>query len=150
MDHVVYLDAKSKEMDNLLNGKKSMIIRGASGRKIPHGRVNKGDVLYFINNNGEGLIKARGAVCSVYSSGVLSREESFETIIKQQDKLQLPDRQFEKVAGKRYLVLIGVDNIEEIDHLRIDKSSYTNMDDWLTVGDIHNCIVRNAVRSLAT
>lgn len=150
MDHVVYLDAKSKEMDNLLNSKKSMIIRGASGRKIPHGRVNKGDVLYFINNNGEGLIKARGVACSVYSSGILSREESFETIIKHQDKLQLPDRQFEKVAGKRYLVLIGVDNIEEIDHLRIDKSSYTNMDDWLTVGDIHNCIVRNAVRSVTT
>lgn len=150
MDHVVYLDAKSKELDNLVNGNKSMIIRGASGRKIPHGRVNTGDALYFINNNGEGIIKARGVVCSVYNSGLLSREESFETIIKHQNKLQLPDRQFEKVAGKRYLVLIGVDNIEEIDHLRIDKSSYTNMDDWLTVGNVQNCILHNVVKSLTT
>ena len=150
MDHVVYLDAKTKELENLVNGIKSMIIRGASGRKVPYGRVNKGDVLYFINNNGEGKIKARGVVCSVLNSGMLSREESFEMIIKHQDRLQLPDRQFEKLAGKRYLVLIGVEGIEEIDHFRIDKSSYTNMDDWLTVGNIQNCILHNVVRSLTT
>jgi len=34
MNHVVYLDAKSNELENLLSGKKSMIIRGATGRKV--------------------------------------------------------------------------------------------------------------------
>ena len=150
MDHVVYLDAKAKELENLVNGNKTMIIRGASGRKTPYGRVNTGDNLYFINNNGEGKIKAHGVVCSVWNSGLLSREESFETIIKHQDKLQLPDRQFEKLAGKRYLVLIGVRDVEEIDQFRIDKSSYANMDDWLTVGDIQNCILHSVVRSMTT
>jgi hypothetical protein len=29
MDHVVYLDAKEKELDKLRSGQKSMIIRGA-------------------------------------------------------------------------------------------------------------------------
>lgn len=53
MDHVVYLDAKSNELENLLSGKKSMIIRGATGRKVPYGKVNVGDILYFINNNAE-------------------------------------------------------------------------------------------------
>ncbi len=32
MDYVVYLDAKAGELDNLLSGKKTMIIRGAAGR----------------------------------------------------------------------------------------------------------------------
>jgi hypothetical protein len=44
MDHVVYLDAKSNEFEKLLDGSKSMIIRGVICRKLPHGRVNKGDV----------------------------------------------------------------------------------------------------------
>ena len=47
MDHVVYLDAKAKELDLLISGEKGMIIRGATGRKMPYGRVNTGDVLYF-------------------------------------------------------------------------------------------------------
>lgn len=39
MDHVVYLDAKEKELNKLLSGQKTMIIRGAAGRKMPYGRV---------------------------------------------------------------------------------------------------------------
>ncbi len=141
MDHVVYLDAKAKELENLVKGNKSMIIRGAAGRKIPYGRVSEGDILYFINNNGEGEVKARGVVTSVMNSDKLSVEESFETIIRHQDKLQLPDEQFEKWAGKRYLVLIGLNDVHRVEPFPIDKSSFTNMDDWLPVGKIENIVL---------
>jgi len=144
MDHVVYLDAKAKELENLINGNKSMIIRGAKGRKPPYGKVNEGDVLYFINNNGEVEVKARGVVSSVFNSDKLSEEESFETIIRHQDKLQLPDIQFQKCAGKCYLVLIGLDNIEDVKPFSIDKSNFTNMDDWLLVGKIENITIRTS------
>ncbi len=30
-----------------------MIIRGAMWRKLPYGRVNKFDILYFIENKGD-------------------------------------------------------------------------------------------------
>jgi len=136
MDHIVYLDTKAGEMENLLLGNKSMIIRGASGRKLPHGRVYEGDILYFVNNNGEGKIKARGVVSSVFCSGMLTEEESFRTIITNQDKLQLPDSQFEKIAGKRYLVLIGLEKVEKIEPFSFDRNSFTNMDDWIPIGNI--------------
>ncbi|HUX57487.1 MAG TPA: hypothetical protein VMV77_10965 [Bacteroidales bacterium] len=142
MDHIVCLDTKTKELENLVNGNKSMIIRGAAGRKLPHGRVNEGDVLYFINNNGDGEVKARGVVSSVLNSDQLSVEESFETIIRHQDKLQLPDKQFEKLAGKRYLVLIGLNDIEEIEPFRIDRSILINMDGWITIDKIEKVALR--------
>ena len=140
MDHIVYLDAKSNEIDNLIKGNKSMIIRGASGRKVPYGMVKEGDILYFLNNNTEGVIKAKGEVISVYDSEKLSVEESFETIIRNQDKLQLPDKIFEEIAGKQYLVLVGLDNVQEINPARLDKDSFSNVDDWLPVGKIDNFI----------
>jgi hypothetical protein len=56
-DHIVYLDYKANEFQKLTNKEKSMIIRGAAGRKLPYGIVGKDDVLYFINNNGEGKLK---------------------------------------------------------------------------------------------
>ena len=150
MDHVVYLDTKAKELENLVMGNKSMIVRGAAGRKIPHGRVNVGDVLYFINKNGEGKIKARGVVSSVFNSDKLSVEESFETIIKNQDKLQLPDKQFEKLAGKRYLVLIGLENIEMIEPFMLNKSIFANMDDWIPVGKIKECVFYNRLQGVGS
>ena len=39
MDNIVYLDFKARELENLKNGQKTMIIRGAMGRKLPYGRL---------------------------------------------------------------------------------------------------------------
>ncbi len=138
MDHVVYLDAKSNEFEKLLDGSKSMIIRGATGRKLPYGRVNKGDVLYFINNNAEGVVKAKALVASVYNSEKMNIEESVALVKENQNKLLLSDKQFQKWAGKRYLVLIEVSEFIEVERFPIDKSRYGNMDDWLPVENIES------------
>jgi hypothetical protein len=136
MDHVVYLDANAKELENLLAGKKTMIIRGATGRKMPYGRVNSGDILYFLNNNAEGLVKARAVVKSVFNSEALAEAESVKLVEEHQDQLQLGDRQIKRWGGKRYLVLIEVGQVEPISAFGVDKNDYGNMDDWLPVGDI--------------
>lgn len=137
MDHVVYVDTKSKELEKLLDGSKTMIIRGAAGRKLPYGRVNVNDILFFIRNNGEGLIKAKTIVKNVYNSKKLDKEESIKLVEDNQPKLRLSDTQIKRWAGKRYLVLIEIDKTDEIDYFKIDRSNYGNMDDWLPVEDIH-------------
>ena len=141
MDHVVYLDAKAKELKNILTGSKTMIIRGATGRKMPYGRVETGDILYFINNNAEGVIRAKATVKSVFNSEKMTEEESGNLIEVNQDRLKLTEKQLSKWSGKRYIVLIEIENIEEIENFEIDKSGYSNMDDWLLVEDINNVII---------
>ncbi len=136
MDHVVYLDAGARELDLLLDRKKSMIIRGAAGRKMPYGRVNKGDVLYFINNNAEGLVLAKARVESVFNSEKLAAVEAARLVDANQDKLQLTKKQYERLTGKRYLVLVEIGGVEKVEPFRIDKSNYGNMDDWLLVEQI--------------
>lgn len=138
MDHIVYTDAKANELEKLLDGTKTMIIRGATGRKLPYDRVNPSDVLYFINNNGEGKVKAKAIVKDVYNSDKMTKEESISLVENNQNKLQLTDKQFKRWSGKRYIVLIEVENIESIETFEIDKSNYGNMDDWLLVKDINN------------
>ena len=142
MDHVVYLDAGAGEMEILLSGTKRMILRGAAGRKLPYGRVNSGDILYFINNNAEGVVKARARAKQVIHSEKMSKQESVAFVESYQDKLQLTPKQFKRWAGKRYIVLIEVEEIEQLPPFPIDKSAYGNMDDWLLVEDIENVIVR--------
>ena len=136
MDHVVYLDAKEKELEKLFSGEKSMIIRGAAGRELPHGRVFKDDVLWFIENSGNALIKGRATVKSVYNSEKLTAEESERVVLDNQDKLRLSENQLKRWAGKRYLVLIELENIKPVEPFLIDRSEYGNMDDWLPVGEI--------------
>lgn len=136
MDHVVYADAKANELAEILSGAKTMIIRGAAGRKMPHGRVNPGDVLYLIENDGSSLIRAKAQVTSVLNSEKLTRDESNSLVEEHQDKLHLTSKQIRRWAGKRYLVLIGIGAAKKVMPFRIDRSGYGNMDDWLPVGDI--------------
>ncbi len=138
MDHVVYVDAKAGEMEKLVNDEKKIIIRGAAGRKMPYGRVNQGDMLYLINNNAEGVIKAKAIVTDVFTSDKMTREESIALVENNQAKLYLTDKQFKRWAGKRYLVLVEVGQVIKVPPFQIDKSDYDNMDDWLPVGEIGN------------
>lgn len=136
MDHVVYLDAKAAELDKLLSTEKTMIIRGATGRKMPYGRVEEGDTLYFLENDGSGQVKARAQVATVFNSEKMDPERSRDLVENNQDSLCLTPAQTKRWSGKRYLVLIGISAIEVLEPFPIDKSEYGNMDDWLAVGKI--------------
>ncbi len=54
MVHLVYCDnagkKREKVLDKILAGTKTMVVRGAAGRKIPHSRVFAGERLYFMEN----------------------------------------------------------------------------------------------------
>lgn len=136
MDHVVYLEAKENELDKLKSGLKSMIIRGATGRKLPHGRVFPGEVLWFVENSGDGLVRCCARVKKVFSSEKLTEEESQKLISDHQSMLCLTPNQVKRWGCKRYLVLIEVEDLQEIPPFAVDRSGYGNMDDWLPTQNI--------------
>jgi hypothetical protein len=138
MDHVVYVDAKARELEKLLSGEKTMIVRGATGRKLPYGRVEPGDCLFFIENNGDGIVRASATVNTVFNSDTLSEDQSVALLKSSQSKLNLTPEQLKRWSGKRYLVLIEVTQVQAIDPFVIDRSAYGNMDDWLLVDNIGN------------
>ena len=142
MDNIVYLDYKAKELDNLISGEKTMIIRGATGRKLPYGRVFKGDMLYFIENKGDGLVRAKAKVKDVFSSEQLTKKESEELVKLNQNKLLLDSGLIKRFSGKRYIVLITIESFQKLDLFRIDRSEYGNMDDWLPVEDINKVKIK--------
>lgn len=141
MDHIVYVDFKAGELDALINGSKTLIIRGAMGRKVPYGRVNIDDNLYFIRNNGEGVIKAKAKVVDVFNSEKLTKEQSEQIVEKNKNRLLISQAMIKRFAGKRYLVLVEVSEVRKVTPFKIDKSEYGNMDDWLPVGDIRKITI---------
>ena len=134
MDHIVYCDKKAKELSRLLSGEQTMVIRGAAGRKLPHGRVAIGDNVYLIENDGSGIIRAKGIVSSAFHSDKLSLEESEKVIEENMDKLKLTEDQKKRWIGKRYLCLIGLKEIHEIEPFSYVREK--NMDDWIIVESI--------------
>lgn len=145
MVHVVYCDKTGKkgerELDKILHGGKTMVIRGAAGRKIPHSRVFENDMLYFMEK-GSAKISAKAKVTHVENFAKLSDDEIFRTLEANQDKLKLSDKQ--KIRWhKKFLCLVEFNEIEEITPLDFDHQG--NMDDWLIIDKIEDVVVGSSI-----
>ena len=92
MEHLVYCDDKEKVLEKIMDGTKTMVVRGAAGRKIPHSRVFEGEKLYFMKK-GSKAISARAVVKSVQNYVKLSEEAINEALESNQDRLNLSEKQ---------------------------------------------------------
>jgi len=137
MVHLVYCDDKEKVLEKILDGSKTMIIRAAAGRKIPHSRVFVGEQLYFMKK-GTAKISAAATVKSVQNYVKLSDEEITKVLTDNQEKLNLSKRQQER-WHKKCICLVEFENVREIEPLDFERQS--NMDDWLILEKIEDVVV---------
>ena len=145
MVHLVYCDnagkREEKVLDKILNGTKTMAIRGAAGRKIPHSRVFEGDSLYFIEK-GSGQISATATVSSVQNYVKLTEDEINKTIEENQEKLNLTQKQKDR-WHKKCLCLVEFRDVKKITPLDFDHQG--NMDDWLIIEKIEDVVVGTSI-----
>ena len=145
MVHLVYCNNAGKKgekvLDKILAGTKTMIVRGAAGRKIPHSRVFEGERLYFMEK-GSAEIRTTAIVKEVQNFVKLSDEEITKTLAEHQNKLNLSEKQ--KVRWhKKCLCLVEFENVEEISHLAFEHQG--NMDDWLILEKIEDVVVGTSI-----
>lgn len=146
MVHLVYCDDAGKKgervLDKILDGRKTMVVRGAAGRKIPHSRVSDGETLYFMEK-GSLAISARATVQSVLNYVKLTDSEIEDVFAKNADKLCLTVKQEERWY-KKCLCLIEFSDVAPIEPpLPFDNQS--NMDDWLIIEKIEDVVVGTSI-----
>ena len=141
MVHLVYCDDKEKVLEKILSGEKTMTVRGAAGRKIPHSRVFEGETLYFMKK-GTSKITATATVDSVQNFVKLSDGEIISTLDDNQDRLNLSAKQKDR-WHKKCLCLVGFRAVKQIEPLDFDRQG--NMDDWLIIEKIEDVVVGTSV-----
>lgn len=145
MVHLVYCDNVGKKgqkvLDKIINGTKTMVVRGAAGRKIPHSRVFVDEMLYFMEK-GTTKITACAKVTSVQNYVKLTETEITEILEKNQSKLNLSEKQ--KIRWhKKCLCLVEFSDIKTITPLEFEHQG--NMDDWLIIEKIEDVVVGTSI-----
>jgi hypothetical protein len=141
MVHLVYCDDKEMVLEKILDGSKTMIIRAAAGRKIPHSRVFEDEKLYFMKK-GTAKISATATVKSVQNYVKLSEEEIEKIMADNQGKLNLSKKQQERWY-KKCMCLVEFENVSEIEPLEFEHQG--NMDDWLIIEKIDDVVVGTSI-----
>lgn len=145
MVHLVYCDNEGKSgekvLDKILAGTKTMVVRGAAGRKIPHSRVFEGEVLYFMQK-GTSIISATAIVSKVENYIKLTEDEITEILADNQSKLNLSAKQKER-WHKKCLCLVEFKDVKSITPLEFEHQG--NMDDWLIIEKIEDVVVGTSI-----
>lgn len=145
MVHLVYCDnagAKGeKVLDKIMSGTKTMVVRGAAGRKIPHSRVFSGETLYFMEK-GTKQISARAVVKDVKNFVKLSDEEISRILDEFQPMLNLSEKQKTR-WHKKCLCLVAFEDVQAIPVMEFDHQG--NMDDWLILDKIEDVVVGTSI-----
>jgi hypothetical protein len=147
MVHLVYCDNVGKKgtrvLDKILAGTKTMVVRGASARKIPHSRVFVGERLYFMEK-GSKQISAYATVTNVLNYMRLTDEETDKILADNQTKLNLSEKQKER-WHKKFLCLVEFDDVHTIDPPLVFERQ-ANMDDWLILEKIEDVVAGTSIR----
>lgn len=145
MIHLVYCDNAGKRgekvVDKILAGTKSMVVRGAAGRKIPHSRVFEGERLYFMEK-GSASITATAVVKTVQNYVKLNDDEITKILENNQNKLNLSEKQQTR-WHKKCLCLVEFENVQKISPLSFEHQG--NMDDWLILNKIEDVSVGTSI-----
>lgn len=134
-EHLVYLNSKAKELEKLLDGSKTMIIRGAAGKKVPlGGRAKVGDDVYFVETGGDFTVTHKGTIKQVIESEKMTPAESTAFIKKYEKELNLTKDQHGRWAGKKFLAVYEISDLQPIEPFKYNRAN--NMDDWVITDDI--------------
>lgn len=135
VDNIVFLNKKFKGLEKIIQGEKTAESRWANGKKFPHGKVNKGDRLFFKSTGKP--VTATAEVIDVLNLNKLEKDEIQEIIQKYNDKICMCEEEVAIALQKKCGFIVFFDGVKEIDPIEIDKSSFGSMADWIIVDDIN-------------
>lgn len=136
MVHVVICDNKFDVLNKILKGQKTMIIRGADGRKLPHSRVFFADELYF-TEKGSKVIVAKALVSNVQNYTKLTTAEAKKILADNEHQLCLDELQKEKFK-KKCLCLVEFTSLESIEPIEFTPTRKT--EDWLMAEELKDIL----------
>lgn len=136
MNYLVFLDPCAGELEKILSGFKSMIMKEIdTAQPITH-LVKPGDSLYFLRNSDEYSLRVRATVVRVlpFISGL--DEDLPRTLKELQTRLQLNEVQYDYWSMKKQVLLVEFDGAQKIKEILIAPNKVSDRSDWISFEDI--------------
>ena len=131
MNHLVYLDAQAGELEKILSGVKTMVIKEFDPAHPLAHPVNPGNSLYFLRNNDDCAVRVRATVVRVLPTEERSIEDLAHILKELQPRLQLTEEQYNYWSAKQRMLLVEFDSAQKITVIHIASKKITDHSDWI-------------------
>jgi hypothetical protein len=131
MNHVVFLDAQAGELEKILSGVKTMLVKEFDPAQTAVHLVSAGDSLYFVRNKEVWALRVKATVIRVLISANCPEEDLSHTLKEMQPKLQLTEDQYSYWSAKQHVVLVEFESARKIDVIHVAPNQIADCTDWI-------------------
>jgi len=135
MNHIVFLDARAGELEKILSGIKSMVVKEFDPAQFAAHPVNPSDSLYFLRNKTECSLRAKATVVRVLFFTNNEQEKLSQTLKEMQPRLQLTEDQYNYWSAKKQVLLVEFESAHKIDVIHVAPNKITDRSDWIVFED---------------
>ncbi len=131
MNHLVFLDARAGELEKILSGVKTMLVKEFDPAQTGAHPVSPGDSLYFLRDQDKCALRGKATVVRVLSFTNNSDEDLSQTLKAMQPRLQLTEDQYYYWSAKKRALLVEFDAAHKIDVIQIASQKISERSDWI-------------------
>jgi hypothetical protein len=131
MNHLVFLDTQAGELEKILSGIKSMVVKEFDPARSAGQVVKPGDNLYFLRDKDECTLRVKATVVRVlfYTNAV--DQDLSHTLKEMQPRLQLTEDQYNHWSAKQQILLVEFETAQKIGVIHVALNKITNRSDWI-------------------
>ncbi|MBU2638821.1 MAG: hypothetical protein KJ955_07645 [Nanoarchaeota archaeon] len=134
MEHLAILNKRRNLLQKIILGEKTIESRWYVNRKAPYGCIKKGDVVYF-KDSGE-PVSVKAFVSRVLQFDNLDDDKTLQILKEYGKQIGVGTSYAPALKGKRYCILVFLENVKEIQPFYINKKGYGIMSAWISVDNI--------------
>ena len=131
MNYLVFLDTRTSELEKILSGVKSMVLKESDPTQSPTQPVRPGDSLYFLRNNDECDLQVKATVVRVLFCTKKLNEDLSHHLKEMQPKLQLTEEQYNYWSAKKQVLLVEFEAAQKVGVIHLALGELKDRSDWI-------------------
>lgn len=131
MNYLVTLDPHAGELEKILSGLKSMVVKELDPTQQGTQPVKPGDSLYFLRSKDETTLRVKATVIYVISLTSNVGEDLSHTLKELQPRLQFTEQQYNYWSVKKQVVLVEFEDAHKIPVINLKAEMFKDSSGWI-------------------
>jgi hypothetical protein len=131
MNYLVFLDPGAGELEKILSGVKTMLVKEFDPSQTTANSIQPGDCLYFLRNQDDCILRVKATIVRVLFITNRLNEDLSHTLKEMQPRLQLTEDQYNYWSAKQQVRLVEFGAAHKIGVIHVAPEKIMDRSDWI-------------------
>jgi hypothetical protein len=131
MNYLVYLDPHAGELEKILSGTKSMVVKEFDPLQPATHSVKPDDILYFLRGKDETILRVKAIVIHVVLFTSNLAEELSIFLKEMQPRLQFTEEQYNYWSVRKQVMLVEFYEPRKIPVINLKAETFKDRSNWI-------------------